>query len=553
MKKISYIAVALSALFFTSCIDEERLPYDAYSTDTFYKTEADARANLAAVYNQTAMSGFWEDGNTLVLDAISDNAYCPHSNQLPYFIGLGSATADKTGYANLYSDFFTYKGIKTANYFLENIDKVDMAQDQKDLMKMEVRFLRAFNYARKMMFFGGVPLVTKTLKYGEELEFERKSEKEIAAFVLSELDQAAKVLPLENERGRITKGAALALKARVELFVGDYENAEKDAKAVMELKKYDLYSDYNGLFLEKNQNDPNRNKEVILEVAYKYPDAASGVSAFYTADEGGWSLVNPTQSLVDAYETTNGLSIDKDPSYNPDKPYENRDPRLSATVLYPGANWNSRIFNSLQKSMSPKIDKNGKQQVDEKGAPIFVNDFYNDANQSKTGYGMRKYSASMNDLSHDPWDNQAINFIVIRYAEVLLTYAEALIEQNKDLTVAAKTINDVRARVGMPAVTESDQDGLRARLRNERRVELAMEGFRWIDMKRWKIAEKVMNGPVKGVRVGKIDLTTMKIVFTGDNITVGDARKFDPKKDYYFPIPQREINISPKLTQNPNW
>lgn len=552
MKKIAYIA-AIAALLFSSCIEEDRAPYDAYSTNTFYKTEADAMANLAAVYSQTAISGFWEDGNTLVLDAISDNAYCPHANQLPYYIGLGAATADKSGYANLYKDFFDYKGIKTANYFLENIDKVSIPQEQKDMMKAEVRFLRAFNYARKLMFFGGVPLVTKTLAYGEELTYERKSEKEIADFVTTELDAAAKVLPIDNERGRITKGAALAIKARVELFAGDFVNAEKDAKAVIDLAKYELYNSYNGIFLEKNQSDPARNKEVLLEVVYKYPDAGTDVSAFYTADEGGWSLVNPTQSLVDAYETINGLSIDQDPTYNPNKPYENRDPRLKATVIYPGTIWNNRIFNSLQKSKSPRVNDNGELEKDEDGKLTFINDFYNDANQSKTGYGMRKYSASMNDLMHDPWDYQGLNFVVIRYAEVLLTYAEALIEQNKDLDKAAWALNEVRSRVGMPNVTETNQTGLRARLRNERRVELALEGLRWIDMKRWKIADKVMNGPVKGVRTGSIDETTGAIIFTGDHITVGDARKFDINKDYYFPIPQREINISPALKQNPGW
>ena len=541
MKKIIILPLLATILF--SCVDLEKDPTDAYSSDTFFTSEDAAVSNLAAVYQYTKMSGFFEDGDAIYMDDITDNAYCPFSNQLTSFIALGTATSSLTGkYVDLYRTYFDYVGIRNANYFLENIDQVPMDDDKKEVMKAEARFLRAFNYARKMMCFGGVPLVETALDYGEETTIPRSSEAEITNYVISELGAAAPNLPVSrssDEYGRVTKGAALALKARVELFAGDYEAAATDAKAVMDLGIYDLYSDYEGLFWEKNQDNPERNKEVILEVCYDPPTWGSWLDGLYTVAEGGWNSVDPTQSMVDAYETTNGLAINDDPAYDADRPYENRDPRFYASVIYPGETWNDRIFNSLE--------------------PVGPDEYYNSSkgNRSRTGYCLRKYCAPLSELPNpDPADVQGVNFIVIRYAEVLLTYAEALIEQNKDLSAAIDVINEVRSRVNMPPVTEINQAGLRKRVRNERRVELAFEGLRWYDMKRWKIADEVMNGPVYGVRPGTVNMTTGEVTFSStSHITVGDERVFRDDRDYYFPIPQEDIDSNAALqgNQNPNW
>lgn len=532
------------ALSFSACVQLDFEPEDAYSPDTFFTTREAAVSNLAAVYQSTKMSGFFEDGNAILMDAITDIAYCPFSNQLISFIATGTATPSMSDlYVDLYRDYFNYSGIRTANYFLENVDKVPMSVFEIEQMKAEVRFLRAFNYARKMMCFGGVPLVTRVLQYGEETKIPRSTEDEITAFVLNELKTVADLLPESRplvERGRITKGAALALKARVELFAKNYDQAAKDAKAVMDLQLYDLYTDYEGLFWEVNQDDEKRNMEVLLEVCYKAPVYASDLGALYTVEEGGWNSINPTQRLVDTYETIHGLKIDEDETYDPDQPYKNRDPRLSASVIYPGQSWNGRIFNSLQ-------------IVGE------VDEYYNSSkpNRSKTGYCLRKYCAPLDKLKNNsPEIGQNVNFIVIRYAEVLLTYAEALIEMNKDLDLAKTAIDKVRMRAGMPVLTVTDQAGLRKALRNERCVELAFEGLRWFDIKRWNIGKEVMNGPVYGVRPGVINMSTSEITFTSpDHIVVGDIRVFDVNRDYYFPIPQEDIDANPALQghQNPNW
>jgi starch-binding outer membrane protein, SusD/RagB family len=533
------------ALVAFSCTKLEKTPIDAYASGTFFTSKEAAMSSLAAVYQYTKMSGFSDDGNTIYNDAITDNGYDQFDNRLPSYIALGTATPSlKNKYCDLYRTYFAYTGIRNANYFLENIDQVPMDKAEIEVMKAEVRFLRAFNYARKMMFFGGVPLVTTVLEFGEETKIPRSSEAEITAYVISELAAIIPTLPITRpagENGRITRGAALALKARVELFVKDYANAAADSKAVMDLGIYGLSTDYEGLFWEKNQGTANRDQEVILEVCYSPPTWASSIIELYTAPDGdgGYGALSPTQSMVDAYETINGKAIKDDPTYDADKPYENRDPRLYATIIYPGCQWNDRIFNSLE--------------------PVGPDEFYNSSqgNRSKTGYGLRKYCPQMADIpNNEPLWQMGVSFIAIRYSEVLLTYAEALIEQNSNLSAAVDAINKVRNRVGMPSLTETDQAGLRNRVRNERRVELAFEGLRWFDMKRWKIAGQVMNGPVYGVRPGTVDMTTGNVTFSSPNhITVGDVRVFREDRDYYFPIPQEDIdaNIALQGNQNPNW
>jgi hypothetical protein len=201
--------------------------------------------------------------------------------------------------------------------------------------------------------------------------------------------------------------------------------------------------------------------------------------------------------------------------------------------------WNGRYFNSISAA----------------GGAEYYNS--SNGNRSKTGYSLRKYCAPLSEIMHDPGsDYQGLNFIVMRYSEVLLTRAEALIELNQNLGEAASLINQVRQRAGvnMPPISVSSQATMRAQVRHERRVELAFEGLRWYDMKRWKIADVKMNGAVYGVRPGTVNLTNGALTFTGPNITVGDQRVFNPGRDYYFPFPQVDIDLgAPFLKQNLNW
>ncbi|HEX7755072.1 MAG TPA: RagB/SusD family nutrient uptake outer membrane protein [Niabella sp.] len=565
MKKIISI-VLIASIIISSCKKLDLRPVDSYSSSTYFTSQAEAFTNLSACYALTNMGGQFEGGNNYFLDDITDNAYCGFDNQMASYITLGTVTPSLTGkYADFYLTYFPYTGVASDNFFLANIDKVPMDDALKAQWKAEVRFLRAFDYARRFMFWGGVPLVTTPLNFGDELKIQRTSGDSIVTFCLNELKEAAAVLPttIDNaDAARATKGAALLLKARLELFYAGvkasgladgiteqgapdaaaaakyYAAAAEDALAVMQLNQYALSPDYEGLFWEKNQGTTNRQKEVILEVAYSYPTYGSDLSALYTLKEGGWNSESPTQDIVDEYETKNGLMIHNDPAYKADNPYVNRDPRLSYSVIYPGMHWNDRYFNSISAA----------------GGDEYYNS--SNGNRSKTGYCLRKYCAPLADLPHDPGsDYQGLNFIVMRYPEVLLTRAEALIELNQNLGEAASLINQVRQRAGvdMPPIAAGSQATMRQQVRHERRVELAFEGLRWYDLKRWKIAETKMNGYVYGVRPGSVDPKNGAVTFSGSNITVGDQRVFKANRDYYFPIPQKDIDISPILKQNPNW
>ena len=567
MKK-TVLIISLFSLLVISCTKTNLQPVDSYSSSTFFTSQAAAFSSLSACYALTNMGGQFEGGNNYFLDDITDNAYCGFTNQLSSFVALGTITASLTGkYADFYRTYFPYTGIASDNLFLANIDAVSMDNSLKAQWKAEIRFLRAFDYARKYMFWGGVPLVTKVLASGEELKIPRSSGDSIVQFCLSELSDVANILPLkidQKDAARATKGAALLLKARLELFYAGvkangmtdgvteqgtpdpgtaakyYAAAAADAQSIISLGQYGLSTDYEGLFWEKNQGSQNRQQEVLLEVAYSYPNYGSDLSALYTLVEGGWNSESPTQDIVDEFETVNGKSISSDPTYNPNQPYQNRDPRLSYEVIYPGMWWNTRYFNSISTA----------------GGAEYYNS--SNGNRSKTGYCLRKYCAPYpSELMHDPGgDVQGLNFIVMRYPEVLLTRAEALIELNQNLGEAASLINQVRQRAGvnMPSISASDQATMRTKVRHERRVELAFEGLRWYDMKRWSIAVNKMNGYVYGVRPGTVDPNTGAITLTGTNITVGDQRVFKASRDYYFPIPQADIDLGqPVLKQNLNW
>jgi hypothetical protein len=241
--------------------------------------------------------------------------------------------------------------------------------------------------------------------------------------------------------------------------------------------------------------------------------------------------VNPTQSLVDEYEMANGKTIDEAGSgYNADDPYKNRDPRLQNTIVVPGAWYDKGYFDPLNPSSY---------------------DYY--AAYNYTGYAGKKYTQDLSDYG-DMW-NTGLNMPVIRFAEVLLAYAEAKIESGDIDNTVYEAINKVRNRAGMPDVDQAvynSQSTLRTLVRRERRVELALEGLRWFDVQRWRIAEEVMNGPVYGSRLGTVDPTNGALHLTQDRI-LSEQRVFDPSKNYLWPIPQSQVDINENLGQNPGY
>ncbi len=526
MKKIVYIL--LSVFILSSCQEDllTTVPDDRISTEIFWQTENDAILAANAVYPTL-------DGNAIfAYDGITDVV---HTNRLfedNSIIEAGNADATLSRFLNEWDADYT--AIRRVNDFMENIDRIET--DNTGLisrLKGEVRTIRAYHYTKLAMLFGDVPLITTSINVEEGKTITRDAVSSIWDFVSTELTEAAVDLPKEytgDDKGRVTKGAALALKARAMLFAGRYSEAATAAKQVMDLQVYSLYNSYENLFQYEGENC----NEVILDRQFAKDVLANN----YYNVIGPWSLIPgsagsvyvPTKKLMDMYEMNNGLSITNPESgFDPQNPYENRDPRLKQSVFVTGASLpNGKTFNSIPGDAAA---------TDPVGGTLYT---------TTTGWNIKKYIANSD---FDTPSNSGINLILIRYAEVLLTYAEAKIEMNEIDASVYSAINDVRAResVNMPAISSSLSQGqLREIVRKERTIELAFEGTRLFDIRRWRIAHEVMPGKVYGMTYN--DNGTLVTV----NID-GYNRVFDEGRDYLWPIPQRERELNPNLEQNPKY
>lgn len=525
MKFTYRVSIFVMMMFLgTSCGDSflNVTPEDRLSDGTFWKTEADADMALTGLYNR------WEEHtNILWWDLMTDNGY----SQFPWdgiqVMGNGQLNASDVG-----RNLFNYSQIRKCNNFLEKISAIDMDQAKKKRYIAEARFLRAYDYFRKVQFYGDVPLLTEVQLDAEDAKMKRSKKEEVVSFILAELAAVALELPVQNMRqsgGHITSGAALALKARLELYEGKFAESMADAKKVMEMADqgiYQLYTDYYGLFQVDNES---KNNESILEVFYIKDTYANNIwQHVLTAKEGGWSSITAVQSLVDEYEMSDGKTITESTEYDLNKPFEKRDPRLRFSILYPGQIYNGRYFNSLDVT-SP--------------------DYHQNAAAPRSGYNVRKYSKIVPpDLFH----NGDSNVMVIRLAEVLLTFAEAGIEQGQITPEVYSAIDQVRQRAGMPVVNRAlynSQSKMRELVRRERRVELAFEGLRYWDIKRWNLGDSKLNGPLYGSRRGSVNSETGAVTWNAERIKLED-RVFRANRNYLFPIPQAEMDANPQMKQN---
>lgn len=550
MKKNIILNIALVSLLLTSCKKDflSRQPQDAYSNSSLWTSASDANAALTGVYNGQynpgTASNYSDDGNgwatatwIVYFDTMSDNAY----SQYPWegFQAYGNGSINPTtGDADLWNN---YTCVQRCNYFLANIAPTPMDATLKAQMIAQVRFIRAYEYFLMSQLYGDVPLVTTILTPAQANASVRTPKADVTKFILSELTSASADLATSYsgaDVGRITKGAAIALKARVELYNADYADCITDCQAVMGMG-YSLNPSYTDLFrIQTQYTDP----EIIAAAQYvENPSANSnGVLGVMPSNSmGGWSSIDPLQGLIDSYEMTNGKVItDPTSGYDPNNPYANRDPRLAATILYPGAPYVPA--GATTPSYYDPLDSSSP-------------DYYASGNNtSPSGYIVKKFTSNLSDF--DNLFQSGLNMTVIRYAEVLLSYAEAKIESNQIDATVYNAINLVRNRAGMPSVDQTaynTQATLRSLIRRERRVEFAMEGLRYFDIQRWKIGTQVMNGPVYGARLGTVDATTGKYTITGDSIKV-ETRQF-ADKNYLWPVPQSEININKNLTQNPGY
>lgn len=480
MKKIILSSIAAVALLCaTSCSDFlDRSPQDSLSPSTFWQSESDAYLALTGVYNglnNIYHDGHWTENNCVMMDALSDNMFDYFSWEGYSVMTTGNITSTNNGVAG---SFFSFNDIRTCNEYLEKT--ANLAFDNKKQYEAEVRTVRALLYMYRADWFGDFPLLEKTMTLEEASNVERAPRADVRAFVKSELAAVADDLPDRSSvvEGRICKQFAQGLLMREYLWENDFANAEKWAYEIIKNNGgLTLAKDYRAMFEIANQYD----EETIFDFSFISGSSRETYGSPMVANGGlgGWSSVVPTVDLMDEYECTDGKTISESPLYNAEYPFLNRDPRLRATLVYPGQVYTNYV-DSKDGCYNPMpATINGAKN----------NDYWENAgNASKSGLQVGKYFNAEN-VTSETLDHMTMHFKVMRLAEVYLTYAEALIEQNKEFATARYYINLVRERVNMPDIPESvnDQASLRAILHRERRVELANEGLRREDMIRWRV------------------------------------------------------------------
>ena len=521
----------------------------AITGDQVWANDAYARGVLNTAY-LSLQDGYNIDGNGALLASGSDEAVNSNVGSSINIFNNGTWSPVRTvdeQYATLYT------GLRRVNLFLENVDRaviipIDGLTEQADKtrLKGEAYFLRAMFHFDLVKRYGGVILATRVFDRLEDLDQPKNTFQECVDQIIKDCDSAMVKLPEWTQswsaanRGRATKTAAMALKARMLLYAASplnnpsndfakWQAAADAAKALIDLNRHALQASYVSIF---NYNQAQYNNEVIFATQATNRNDIETFNAPISFD-GASGRTNPTQEMVDAFGMANGKPItDPTSGYNPNSPYAGRDPRLDLNI-----NYNGRVF----KGRAVETFVDGRDGLNR------------NVNATKTGYYMRKFlseAATWNQASNSnvrrPW-------VILRYAEVLLNYAEALNEAQGPVAGVYTYLNQVRRRPGvnLPLLVAGSptlsKEQMRDLIHNERRVELCFEGHRFYDVRRWKKGETEFNKPVTGMRI---------IRQTNGSLTyerfVVENRTFT-SKNYLFPFPLIDINRQPSLVQNPGW
>lgn len=533
MKLKTYMLYVVSAMMLlAACNDMENVPTNKFTDNSYWTSEAKAQNVVNMAYSQMYDAGkMWSD------ESLSDNVIDGRTVTDQRAIRKGQATPSIGVFDSEWKNL--YGGIKTCHVFLEKVDLVpNMNPAAKARMIAEIRFIRAAIYFRLVNFYGDVPFFTKDITLDEANSISRTSAATVLQFIHDELEDIKDDLPINtalsaDEQGKITKGAVSMLQARVYLMEGNWDKVITYTDNLInnqsEYGTYDLYPSYRGLFEEENEY----NQEVIMDRSYVKKLLTWGDMVDMAPLSVGGRAINrvPQQSLVDSYIMLNGKRIDEQGSnYNKDYPYANRDPRMTATIIYDGYDWSGNVNDGSQGTII-HIDPNTSTTVDK---------YIYGSNNTATGYYVRKYYSPQDagDL------NSGLNIITMRYADVLLMYAEAKFEKGEFTEdIWNMTIKRIRERAGFtdsgaleyPSLSSDD---MRKLIRNERRCELAMEGLRWFDIKRWKAGSEYLTGNVEGA------------TFDGVGTIRVDSYNFNEQRDYLWAVPQSQIDLNHNLAPN---
>lgn len=540
MAKIKYTIVCLLAGMLTciSC-DLERTPLDKFAEGDFWTSEDNAQLALTGLYRGNILfnspeynpTDWWSYGGLLFMEFPTDNAYDRRGTNSNFHKMTSGALLANNPYIKNYWEN-SYAKVTRCNRFLDGIGKLDDPAVVKRFTA-EARFIRAAQYFYLSQFFQDVPLVTKVLTKDEANSVEKTSKAKITEFVIKELTEVAEDLPRfkdlgADETGRASKQAAFAFLGRTYLGAKMYSEAAAAYKQIIDLGDNAIDPKYSALFLPGGENS----SENIFSMQYLQDLAGNALPQHaLPVKDGGWCLVNVAAGLFEAYQFTDGTDFSyESPLYDPKNLGKNRDPRLDYTIYYNGATFKGAVYDC---------------HPDSKGADKVAG-----GQTTQTGLMMRKY---FDETYSGDLNSYGGNVPVIRYAEVLLSYLEAKLEAGDAITqgLLDETINKVRGResVDMPPVTETNPAALRPILRNERRVELGMEGIRYWDLLRWGIADQALNGYIFGAPFPGSERVSKTPDGTLDKYGrwYVNSRAFRKGQDEKWPIPQSEQDINPNL------
>lgn len=541
MKKL--LIISFCAFAFFSCRKLDQPITRDFTEDAYWRDAQDALDALSACYEH-----LYKDDYFFGNEGLSDNAYV-NGNGFQNVTAVANGGYDPSNGRVTDTWSYYYTAIRRCNILTENIGKVPALDSTlKRRITAEARFIRAYAYFELLNWYGDVPFYTNELSIDESRTIARTGKNEVLQFVMSELAAIRADLPTndysgapngyaDKDRGRITRGAAIALSARVHLYNGEWQAVVTDCELLINRTdngNYGLMNDYSSIFTVANEY----NREVILDLQYGGGRTYDRLRSFMPQTVALLrSVLVPTQDLVDDYIMLNGKGIKEAGSgYSESDPYTNRDPRFEATILHHGSTVTDFTGN-LQTILTQPGSNPATNSVDDQGA-------------SPTGYYFYKYY----DRSATNYQS-SLNLIMIRYAEVLLMYAEAKNELGQlDASVWNQTIRALRIRAKFTdaGATELNaaltQAQLRDLIRRERRSELAFEGLRIFDIRRWKIADQVLNKPVRGIKV-----TSGAFNKDPNGYIIVENRGFSNPKHYLWPVPTFERDQNKNLGQNQGW
>ncbi len=600
MKTKQFIYIIFSiVIFLTSCQDFLNREPTNYASVGFYQSEAAVTNGVSGIYNLLYIGG------THPYPTVHDQytGLCLDRDENVTIGAGGAISTDNAIFRTWWNSW--YRIIARANSVLTGVEPYieDLTGIGKtDQYLAEARVLRAYAYYNLISFFGDVPFYTEPVTI-EQYKDERVDKVIILDFILDEFEQAAPDLPwITDERGRVDRAVAYGLRARAALLGGSLDYGGKSAgyfkeaanSANLVIGERELANSFDDLFNTTGQAKSDVRNEMLFELMY----SDQGTVNWHYANFGrvsrnyGQTGRHPSQLLVDTYECIDGKRIDESPLYDPKTPFDNRDPRLRSTMYMHGdtvvGNTNGtetgRIkfvldgFNPTTMFYNYSADKwESRNNADINSAAAWTS-FVN----AGVGYLWKKWTYETVEAS-----NQAtFNIPLLRYAEVLLAYAEAKIELNELDNSVYDAINQVRNRSGMPNVSSDrigNQEKMRQLVRREKKVEFIDEGLHLIDMRRWQIGDLENDTPSYGfplatgydeagyiISGGYIDVTPDMVPnfkttnrhdlndianydAYKDKLKVRDRNRFWEDKFYLYPIPQTEIDRNPNLIQNPGY